>query len=376
MYRQSIQTQITDLLELAGIGLHGDQPWDLKIYDRNFFPRVLKNGSLGLGESYMHNWWDCDRLDQFFERVCSAKLENKIQANKWLMLKLALLKFINLQTKTRAFEVGRKHYDLGNLLFQNMLDSNMVYTCAYWKDANDLDTAQINKLELSCRKLYLQPGMRVLDIGCGFGSFAKYAAKHYGVSVVGVTVSKEQCEYAQESCSGLPVDIRLQDYRDVNEKFDRIVSLGMFEHVGHLNYKTYMQVAHRCLKDNGLFLLHTIGSDTSTVSCDEWIQKYIFPNGHLPSIAQIGKSIEGLFVMEDWHNFGADYDKTLMAWHANFEKNWPVLRDTYDEVFYRQWRYYLLACAGMFRARTAQLWQIVLSKDGVANGYHSPRFNF
>jgi cyclopropane-fatty-acyl-phospholipid synthase len=272
--------------------------------------------------------------------------------------------------------VGFKHYDLGNRLFEAMLDSRMNYTCGYWKNAKNLDEAQLHKLELTCQKLLLKPGMRMLDIGCGFGALAKYAAENYGVKVVGVTISKEQRDYAQQNCAGLPVEIRFQDYRDVNEKFDRIASLGMFEHVGHLNYRTYMNVANKCLSDDGIFLLHTIGSKVSSVASDEWISKYIFPNGMLPSIPQIGNAAEGLFVMEDWHNFGADYDKTLMAWYANFNHHWDQLKSYYDERFYRMWKYYLLSCAGLFRARYTQLWQIVFTKQGILGGYQSPRPSF
>lgn len=375
MDRNSLRRYAILTLESAGIRVNGNEPWDIQIYNQNFYSRVIREGTLGLGESYMDNWWDCKNLDQFFERVISANLESKIKSNKWLLLKLMIFKFINRQTKKRALEVGKKHYDLGNELFSGMLDSRMNYTCGYWKNANNLNDAQLEKLELTCQKLMLKPGMRVLDIGCGFGALAKYAAENYGVNVVGVTISNEQWNYAKKYCSGLPIEIRLQDYRDIDEKFDRIVSLGMFEHVGHLNYRIYMKIVQRCLKDDGLFLLHTIGSNTTNTSADEWIGKYIFPNGMLPSIPQISKAAEGLFIMEDWHNFGADYDKTLMAWHSNFNQNWDELKKHYDQRFYRMWNYYLLSCAGMFRARHTQLWQIVFSKNGVKGGYQAPRLN-
>lgn len=369
----TLRNYINDVLQTAGISLNGNNPWDIQINNEDLYARVLKNGSLGLGEAYMDKWWDCKSLDQFFSRVIKAKLENLVPMKKTFLLKLLLLKFINFQTKKRSLEVGKKHYDLGNELFSAMLDSRMNYTCGYWKNAKDLDQAQLNKLELTCQKLQLNRGMKVLDIGCGFGAFAKYAAENYDVSVVGITISEQQKKYAQQNCLSLPVKICFQDYRDVNEKFDRIVSLGMFEHVGHLNYRTYMQVAQQCLKEDGLFLLHTIGSNYTRTGCDSWISKYIFPNGMLPSITQIGKAYENLFIMEDWHNFGADYDKTLMAWHENFKKNWHQIKHQYDERFYRMWNYYLLMSAGCFRARDNQLWQIVFSKKGVKEGYHAPR---
>ena len=255
-----------------------------------------------------------------------------------------------------------------------MLDKRMNYSCAYWKGADSLDLAQENKLELICRKIDLKPGMRVLDIGCGWGAFGKYAAVKYNIEVVGITVSKEQVEFGKELCKGLPVEIRLMDYRDVNEKFDRIVSVGMIEHVGYKNYNTFFKVANKCLSDHGLFLLHTIGNIKSKKATDPWTDKYIFPNGLLPSIAQLGKAIENLFVMEDWHSFGQDYDKTLMAWYENFEKNWDKIKNKYSERFYRMWKYFLLSAAGSFRSRRRdQLWQIVLSKNGIPGGYQSIR---
>lgn len=218
-----------------------------------------------------------------------------------------------------------------------------------------------------------KPGMKVLDIGCGWGGFAKYAAEKYNVKALGITVSQEQVEFARASCQGLPVEIRLQDYRDLKEKFDGIISIGMFEHVGVRNYTTHMKVVHRCLASDGLFLLHTIAGNSSVNTTDPWINKYIFPNSMLPSAKQITSAAEGLFVLEDSHSFGPHYDNTLMAWHSNFKKNWDKIKDAYDERFCRMWTYYLLSCAGTFRSRSNQLWQIVFSKDGVEGGYQSIR---
>jgi cyclopropane-fatty-acyl-phospholipid synthase len=362
-----------ELLSLAGVEINGTHPWDIQVHNDNFYGRVLTQGSLGLGESYMDAWWDCDELDGFFYRIVRADLESEVRGNWKLLLKALWARIYNLQSKGRAFQVGKKHYDLGNELFENMLDKRMVYSCAYWKSAHTLDEAQKDKLDLICRKIGLKHGMRILDIGCGWASFAKYAAEKYGVSVVGITVSKEQVALGRDLCKGLPVEIRLQDYRDINESFDRIVSVGMFEHVGYKNYKTFVRCVHRCLKDDGLFLLHTIGSNESVVAPEPWSHKYIFPNGLLPSVKQIGAAIEGLFVMEDWHNFSIDYDRTLMAWHHNFEHSWNTIKSNYDERFYRMWRYFLLSNAGAFRARKNQLWQVILSKRGVRGGYISIR---
>ena len=273
-------------------------------------------------------------------------------------------KLFNLQSKARAFKVGEHHYDLGNDLYEAMLDKRLNYTCGYWKNANTLDEAQEAKLELVCQKIGLQPGMRVLEFGCGWGSFAKYAAEKYGANVLGVTVSKEQVKLGMEMCEGLPVELRLQDYRDVEGTYDAVISIGVMEHVGYKNYRTYMEVVDRCLKEGGIAFFHTIGGNTSRTAADPWTNKYIFPNGMLPSIAQLGTAMEGLFVMEDWHNIGPDYDKTLMAWYANFESAWPELKEKYGDRFYRMWRYYLLSSAGGFPIPVPALWQVVMTRPG------------
>lgn len=362
-----------ELFELAGIKANGNNPWDIQVKDERFFKRAVTEVELGMGESYMDGWWTVEKLDEMIFKILRADLQEKVKRNLKISLQLAGFQLINMQAKHRAFIIGKKHYDLGNELFQIMLDKRMNYSCAYWKDAKTLDEAQENKLKLICRKLYLKPGLKVLDIGCGWGGFGKYAAEKYNVEVVGLTVSEEQVALGRKLCAGLPVEFRLQDYRDFNEKFDRIVSVGMIEHVGYKNYLNYFKMANRCLKDDGIFLLHCIGETTSVKSTDAWTHKYIFPNSMLPSIAQIGKAIEGLFVMEDLHNFGADYDKTLISWYNNFINNWDSLKKNYDERFFKMWEYYLLSSAGSFRARKNQLWQIVLPKKGILGGYKSIR---
>lgn len=368
----SSKKKAQELLALAGIEIDGKNPWDIHVHNERFYRRVFGGGSLALGENYMDGWWDAEELDAFFDKVFSAELNRKLITLP-LLFHIARARLRNLQDDSRAFIVGEQHYDVGNDLYTRMLDARMTYTSGYWKGATTLNKAQEAKLDLVCRKLNIQKGQKILDVGCGWGSFAKFAAEKYGADVVGITVSKEQEKLAKENTKGLSVDIRLSDYREVDEQFDCIVSLGMFEHVGYKNYRKYMEVMRRNLKDSGLFLLHTIGSNRSVWTTDPWIEKYIFPGGMLPSIKQIGKSIEGLFVMEDWHNFGADYDKTLMAWFKNFNAAWPELKDAYGERFYRMWKYYLLASAGSFRSRKNQLWQIVLSKKGVQGGYQSIR---
>ncbi|GAK60282.1 cyclopropane-fatty-acyl-phospholipid synthase [Candidatus Vecturithrix granuli] len=372
MKHDTFYNKIVELLTLADVQINGEHPWDIHVHNEKLYARVLSKGSIALGESYMDGWWECERLDEFFYRILRAKLDTKVIS--WTdMFAILKAKIFNAQKLSRAYRIGKHHYDIGNRLYWYMLDHYMNYSCGYWENAKNLDEAQEAKLDLICRKLDLQPGMRLLDIGCGWGGMAKFAAERYQAKVIGITVSKKQAEFAKEFCKGLPVEIRLQDYRDLKETFDRVVSIGMFEHVGYKNYKTFMQTVRNCLTENGLLLLHTIGGLLSVVKTDPWINTYIFPNSMLPSAQQICQASEGLFVLEDWHNFGADYDKTLMQWFKNFDEHWNQLKDSYSMRFYRMWKYYLLSCAGSFRARSNQLWQIVFSPEGIPGGYHSIR---
>ena len=370
--RHRLREKVEGLLALADIQIGGNRPWDLHVHNDGVYARVLAQGAMALGESYVDGWWDCAELDEFFHRLFRSGLYRK--ANTWAAFAGKLYaKLVNLQTPSRAFHIGRHHYDIGNDWYRALLGEKMIYSCGYWADAADLDAAQEAKLDLVCRKLELEPGMRVLDIGCGWGGAAKFAAERYGAEVLGITVSEAQVALARECCRGLPVEIRLQDYRRLEGSFDRVFSLGMFEHVGHKNYVTFMRVVRRCLKDGGLFLLQSIGGNHCALRTDPWLAHYIFPNSMLPSPRQLGAAIEDVFVLEDWHNFGADYDKTLMAWHKNMHQNWDSLEEKYGARFRRTWDYYLLSCAGAFRARHQQLWQVLLSNNGVPGGYRAAR---
>jgi cyclopropane-fatty-acyl-phospholipid synthase len=366
---------LDELIAETGIRFNGDNPWDIQVFDDTVYRRILTHGPLGFGESYMDGLWDCYAMDEMFARLLSSDIDEKLGRWNRLRLLAAVLRhrLLNLQASHRAFQVGEQHYDIGNDIFEAMLDSSMSYSCAYWHQADNLEQAQYRKLDMICRKLELKSGERLLDIGCGWGGLARHAAQHYGVEVTGITVSKEQQKLARARCSGLPVRIELLDYRDLTGNFDKIVSVGMFEHVGSKNYPAYFDTARRLLKEQGLFLLHTIGRHRTTATVDSWIDKYIFPNGKLPSAREIAKVLEDRFLIEDWHNFGQDYDRTLMAWWHNFDQAWPQLSSKYSQRFFRMWKYYLLSCAGFFRSRQGQLWQIVLSKRTRTQVYRSIR---
>jgi cyclopropane-fatty-acyl-phospholipid synthase len=369
------KAQVQKFLDLAGVQIDGPNPWDITVHNENFYKDVLARGSLSLGECYVTGWWDCSNLSEFANKILRAGLDQKVTGMSMsTLLHILYAQTFNMQNKRHAAKNVQNHYDIGADFHQVMLDKRLTYTCGYWKDAQTLDEAQEAKFELICKKLNLQHGQRVLDIGCGYGSFLKYAIKKYGIHGYGITLSHEQLNVGRSLCKGLPIEISLLDYRDMEGRFDHIVSIGMFEHVGVKNYRAYMQKVFSSLADDGLFLLHTIGTNHSTTSTDPWINKYIFPNSMIPSIAQIAQSFEGIFdVMEDWHNFGTDYDTTLMAWHRNLNTEWYKLKDTYGEKYLRMYNYYLLMSAGTFRARKNQLWQIVLSKNGVLGGYSSIR---
>lgn len=366
---------IKKVLDQADISVQGDRPWDLQVYDPRLYGRLLRHGSVGLAEAYIDGWWNCDRIDEFITRLMRTGVQTRMPALVRFKdaCRALAYRLVNFQSDRRAFTVGKVHYDIGNDLFQRMLDDSMMYSCAYWAQASTLAEAQQAKIDLICRKLDLKPGQTVLDIGCGWGGLAEHLARHYQVKVVGVTVSQEQQAFAQQKLSDLPVDIRLADYRSLTGRFDRIVSVGMFEHVGAKNHRIYFETVHRLLAEDGLFLLHTIGEEADSAAPEPFINKYIFPNGKVPSRREINNAGLGLFRLEDWHNFGPDYDRTLMAWAQRVDAAWPELSDRYDERFQRLWMFYLYSCAAFFRSRQGQLWQQVYSPLTSDQEYRSVR---
>lgn len=362
------------VLNSCDVTLNGKRPWDVQIRDKRAYTRILCDGSVGFGESYVAGWWDVEDLDGLLDRLISSRLDRRLGLWRHIASTGHAL-FTNLQRPSRVADVARVHYNLGNSLYEGMLGQHMVYSCGYWEQARSLEQAQADKLRLVFTKLGLRPGMRVLDIGCGWGEALRMAAVDYGIIGTGLTISAEQAIYAQVLCAGLPIDIHLQDYRKLRGRYDRIFSIGMFEHVGPKNYRTYMQAIRRCLAEDGLFLLHTIGSNHDGHNADPWIEKYIFPNSGIPASQDISRAVQHLFIIEDWHNFGADYEPTLLVWRRNFDASWRGAGRSPSEQFYRMWVLYLSAMAAIFKARRAQVWQIVLSPHGVPGGYRRPALN-
>jgi cyclopropane-fatty-acyl-phospholipid synthase len=357
------QKVMTDLLAVADIHVDGAQPWDIQVHDQRFFARVLASGTLGLGESYMDGWWDCNALDEMCCRAIRARLDQHFTFRLPNLLALLTAFLVNEQSRNRARRVARAHYDLSNDFFEAMLDSNMQYSCALFAEGDDLAAAQLRKMDWICQRLRLRPGLRLLDIGCGWGGLARYAAQHYGCKVVGITISREQCRYAQRWCRGLDVEIQLRDYRELTERFDRAVSVGMVEHVGPKNYCTYFRAIAESLVDDGLFLCQGICGNVSNFQLDPWIKRYIFPNSLLPSAARLARAAEGFFILEDIRNIGLNYDPTLLAWERNFQRSWSRFAGHYDDCFRRMWQFYLLSCAGAFRARSLQVYSVLFARE-------------
>ncbi len=367
------ENQGTELLAKAGIAVGGSEPYDLQVNDDRFWARVLKDRELGLGEAYQDAWWDAERVDEFLVKVFTADLRSAIRPSPALVWNVARSRLTNRQTTSRAARNARAHYDIGNDLYRRMLGEEMVYSCAVWGGADDLASAQEAKLDLICRKLHLEPGMRVLDIGCGWGGFARHAASRYGAHVVGISPAGEQIAEARDRAGDLPVEFHQQDYREVTGTYDRIVSIGMFEHVGPRNYPGFFDRCGELLASDGLMLHHTIGSNESKESTDAWFDRYIFPGGVVPSLHQIAGAAQPRWTIEDVHNLGPDYDRTLMEWFDRIEARWHEIPH-YDERFRRTWRYYLLSSAASFRVRNLQLFQVVFSRTGrVSPTYRATR---
>lgn len=325
------------------------------------------SGSLGFMESYMKGYWSCRDLEKLFQKLEEANLH---QLSLYTIPQLISIGLNRLRVKIKGFTqkdgqlVGLQHYDLPRKLYETMLGSSMIYSCAYFKNVNSLHDAQRAKMELICQKIKLSPGMTVLDIGCGWGTLAYFLVVNYNVKVVAITISKEQIKYCQETFQHPNLTYKLEDYRNMNDQiFDRIVSVGMFEHVTSINYETYFKVCEKILKPKGLFLLHTITGDKSHQPGEgnPFIMKYIFPNSQLPSLSQITQFTSYKFVIEDVQNFGLYYAKTLKKWRNNFDDY--LQKNTLDNSFIRMWKAYLIMSQIGFEKNRIFLHQLVLSKD-------------
>lgn len=368
---------VVDLLGRAGVGTDGREPWDLHVLDDRFYGRLIAQGSLGFGDSYVDGWWQCPRIDELIHRVLSYDLEADVGTGWGVRLQLLKAKLLNLQAPSRAPEVAA-HYDLGNEFFERVLGKTVMYSCAYWRRAGDLDAAQTDKIDLVAQKLEVATGEHVLDLGCGWGAIAEHLARTRGCRVTAVTISPAQAAYVRQRCAGLPVEVIEADYRDARVvaagPYDKVACVGMMEHVGRKNYRGFLALCARLVKPEGLCLVHTIGTSVTTDVTDPWIERRIFPGSVLPSVVDVARAAEGQLTLEDWHSLGADYDRTLVAWHDNFAGYVASGELQRGERFNRTWRYYLLSFAGCFRTRRSiQLWQMVFAPVGRKGGHVSVR---
>ena len=333
-----------------------------------FFNKLLDRGELGLAESYMDGDWESNDLGNllkklmFYQDILESKA--KYQTINFLYLKIfsTYESFFNTNTLIKSPENIQKHYDVGNDLYNKMLGTTMQYTCAYFnKDDMTLDEAQESKMDLIAKKLDLKEGMDVIDIGCGFGSMANYLAKKYKVKVTGVTLSPEQKNFSDEYFGNENVSIEVKDYRLVRGKFDRVYSVGMFEHIGSKNYKEYFDKCYDLLKDDGIMFCHTMGISRPNYHQNEYFaSKYIFPEGELPDMLNLTEGYSEKWRLEDFQNIGISYSKTFDAWRENIG-NWETL-EGYDERFKRMWEYYLHLFAENFRCQNFLLFQNVFTK--------------
>ena len=331
--------------------------------------KLLNSTSLALGEAYMDGDLEIEgnlyeALDHFLGQM--GKFSTDEHALKKLM-------FSSSSKKNRAKEVT-SHYDIGNDFYKLWLDETMSYSCAYFKHPDDsLYQAQVNKVDYILEKLHLEEGMSLLDIGCGWGFLLIEAAKKYKIKGTGITLSHEQCKEFERRIKeqGLEdyLQVKRMDYRDLpasGMKFDRVVSVGMVEHVGRENYKLFVDCVDQVMKDGGLFLLHFI-SALKEHPGDPWIKKYIFPGGVVPSLREMINCLsEDNFHTLDVENLRLHYNKTLLCWEKNFTEHLDQIRGMFDERFIRMWDLYLSACAATFHNGIIDIHQILVSK-GVNN---------
>lgn len=345
----------------------------LRIKTKEALKSLLIDMSLGFGEGYMNGDIEVEGdLNQVVRVGLSyIKLQKRTRQSLFNIFKLNILQS---NSRKAAKQNISHHYDLGNDFYRLWLDLKMIYSCAYFRNDHDsLEQAQMQKIDMCCRKLQLKPNERLLDIGCGWGSLLINAAKNFGVQGTGITLSKEQLEYGRQQVSqeGLEDRVHLEylDYRELaqlNKTFDKIVSVGMFEHVGKANMKHFLENARKVLRPGGLLLLHTIGK-TAEEPTDSWIRKYIFPGGYLPDLGSILHNTTHLGLdFIDCENIRVHYSKTLDKWGKRFERNEKRIRTMFDDRFFRMWRFYLTSCSASFLHGGMHVFQLLFSA-GVRN---------
>ncbi len=354
----------------AGTGPTGG----LIIKNPDFYDRVVRDGSLGMGESYMEGWWDAegDDIVSAIGIIISNQLEKTIRVSPSLMLSAASTKIFANVSRVRSKSNIQQHYDVGNDFYELFLDENMAYTCGYQKDPNDtIEDMQNQKHERVARKLGLKAGESMVDLGCGFGGMLRYGAKNFGIKGMGVTLSEGQYEWANKKMQeeGLHDNIRveLKDYRDMTGTFDHVVSIGLAEHTWQRGYETFIGKISELLKEGGVGLVHTIGvTSPPHETTDAWINRYIFPDGRLPRLEELIEEMRraGLTVGHV-ENFKLHYAETLRHWKEKFNKNRATIKamaPEYNEEFLRMWDYYLQVCEAGFRYGELQLYQILFCK--------------
>lgn len=344
-----------------------------RIKSRDFFKKFFNDPELAVGEGYMDETVviDDDDLEGFLSLAVKNLNGERLpvfaeRAMPWITAVVRRIRQYNPIGK--AQDNVAHHYDLSGELYDLFLDEDKQYSCAYFRDpGNSLEQAQIDKKNHIARKLLIEPGMTVLDIGCGWGGMGLTLARDYGAKVVGVTLSKEQHAVATERAraAGLSdqVDFRLTDYRELSETFDRIVSVGMFEHVGVPHYREYFRYVRKMLNPDGVALIHTIGRPSPPGTTSTWLTKYIFPGGYTPAMSEVMAAIEKeQLKTDDVEVWRLHYAETLKHWHERFMKNRDKAVALYDERFCRMWRYYLIAAEMSFRMDQQNVFQFQLSR--------------
>ena len=351
----------------------GEGEVTIRVAEERFFRRVLTEGNLGLGEAFMDGDFTVEKgsLERFLEILLRSRLDRKIKAKPGAAARILLMRTAD-HLRGKAHNVQR-HYDLGDDLFESFLDSTLSYSCGYAKDpGDDIETLQDNKLHRICQKLRLAEGERLLDIGCGYGGVLIHAAKHYGARGVGVTLSKNHCRSGQAAAAAAGVadrvEIRFADFNDVTGEFDKVVSVGMMEHVPRGEYRPYFSKIAEVLTPGGLGLVHTVGANSATNEHDPFTQKYIFPNSNQPRLSEIATGLEkhGLAIL-DVENMIRHYAYTATRWLENFRANRGRLdASRYDQAFQRMWEYYLACCVAAGYASDSALYQVLFTSDYAA----------